>query len=168
LPPDQLLRRVFESCGTYAEAKDMLENMPVARPVIYLLIGCARGERCVIERSENGFETRVDETSAANDWAPGRPMWEARIAATHFLTCSSAEAAARCRARRDALAGWRGLLSRSGFDWMKPPVLNPYTRLAVIMSPARMILRVVGYELTDTDLPKQVTQLCELQELPAP
>jgi hypothetical protein len=36
LPPDQLLRRVFESCGL-AEAKDMLENTPVARPVIYLL-----------------------------------------------------------------------------------------------------------------------------------
>lgn len=32
LPPDQLLRRVFESCGTYAETKDMLENTPVARP----------------------------------------------------------------------------------------------------------------------------------------
>jgi hypothetical protein len=36
------------------------------------------------------------------------------------------------------------------------------------MSPARTILRVVGDELTDIDLPKQVTQLYELQELPAP
>jgi hypothetical protein len=65
--------------------------------------GAARDQRCVIERSENGFEKRVDETSAANDWAPGRPMWEARIAATHFLTCSSAEAAARSGSGRERL-----------------------------------------------------------------
>jgi hypothetical protein len=90
-----------------------------------------------VERTENGFVTREENTSAANDWAPGRPMWEARISAGRFLTCSSAEAAARSRDRQDALAGWRGMLSRRGFDWLTPPVLNPYTRLAVTMSPAR-------------------------------
>jgi len=42
----------------------------------YTLIGCAPGERCVIERTEKGFETREKETSAANDWVPSRPMWE--------------------------------------------------------------------------------------------
>ena len=99
---------------------------------------------------------------AANDWAPRRPMWEARIAATHFLSSSPEEAAARCRARHDALVGWDGLLSQGGFDWVKPAVLNPYTRLAVTMSPSRAILRVAGYEMLDSDLPKQVTQLWEL------
>ena len=44
IPADQLLRQVFECCGTYAAAKDMLEMTPVARPVIYTLIGCAPGE----------------------------------------------------------------------------------------------------------------------------
>jgi hypothetical protein len=73
-----------------------------------------------------------------------------------------AEAAAQCRDRHDALAGWDGLISRSGFDWMKPPVLNPYTRLAVTMSPARAILRVAGYEMTADGLPEQVTQVCEI------
>lgn len=162
MPPDQLLRQVFEICGTYAAAKRALEITPVARPVIYTLIGCAPGERCVIERTETGFETREDETSAANDWAPSRPMWEARIGAAHFLSRSSAEATARCRARRDALARWRGPLSCEDFEWVKPPVLNPCTRLAVTMNPARAILRVVGYELTNADLPKQATQLCEI------
>ena len=116
----------------------------------------------MIERTENGFVTREENTSAANDWVPSRPMWEARIAATHFLTCSPAEAAARCRERHDALAGWRGPLSHRGFDWVKPPVLNPYTRLAVTMSPARAILRVAGYEMTTAGLPEQVTQVCEI------
>jgi hypothetical protein len=33
-----------------------------------------------------------------------------------------------------------------------PPVLNPYTRLAVEMCPARGFLRAVGYELADGEL----------------
>jgi hypothetical protein len=162
VPPDQLLRQVFESCATYAAAKSMLENTPVARPVIYTLIGCAPGERCVIERTENGFVTREEDTSAANDWVPSRPNWEARMSATYFLTASSDLAGARCRERHDALANWRGLLSRDGFDWVKSPVLNSYTRLAVTMSPARAILRVAGYETTAGGMPEQVAQFCEM------
>jgi hypothetical protein len=162
MPPDQLLRHVFETCETYPAAKSVLEATPVARPVIYVLVGCAPGERCVIERTETGFVTREEKTSVANDWIPNRPRWEARMPANRFLTCSPAEAAARCRDRHDALAGWCGLLSRSGFDWVTPPVLNPYTRLAVTMSPARAILRVAGYEMTADGLPEQVTQTCEI------
>jgi hypothetical protein len=147
-------------------AKAMLETTPVARPVIYTLAGCAPGERCVIERTETGFTTREDDTSAANDWVPGRPMWEARMAANYFLTLPSAEAAARCAARRDELAGWDGELSRGDFAWVRPPVLNPYTRLAVEICPALGLLRVAGYEMTGADLPEQVTAVCEVQELP--
>ncbi|HEY8033716.1 MAG TPA: hypothetical protein VIF02_15430 [Methylocella sp.] len=163
IPPDQLLRWVFEICPAYAAAKIVLENTPVGRPVIYTLIGCAPGERCVIERTENGFSTREENTSAANDWVPSRPKWEARIAVTSFLTCSSAEAAERSRDRQDALAGWCGFVSRPDFAWVKPPVLNHYTRLAVTMSPAQAILRVAGYEITDADLPEQVTEICEIK-----
>jgi hypothetical protein len=162
MPPDHLLRQVFETCETYAAAKSVLEETPVARPAIYVLIGCAPNERCVIERTETGFATRENATSAANDWVPSRPRWEARVAATYFLTWSPAEAAARCRDRYDALAGWRGLLSHDGFEWVKPPVLNPYTRLAVTMSPARAILRVAGYEMIAGVLPERVTLVCEL------
>ncbi|MGH6836081.1 MAG: hypothetical protein ACREC9_11130 [Methylocella sp.] len=162
MPPDQLLRKVFETCETYAAAKSVLEETPVARPVIYVLIGCAPNERCVIERTETGFVTRENETSATNDWVPSRPRWEARITATRFLNCTSADAAASCRARHDALAAWGGLLSRGGFDWVKPPVLNPYTRLAITMSPARAILRVAGFEMISAGLPERVTQVCEI------
>jgi hypothetical protein len=162
MPPDHLLRQVFETCETFAAAKSVLEETPVARPVIYALIGCAPGERCVIERTENGFVTRENGTSAANDWMPRRPRWEARVAVNRFFTCSSEEAAAHCRERHDALADWGGLLSRDGFDWVKPPVLNPYTRLAVAMSPAREILRVAGYEMAAGGVPERVTQTTEI------
>ena len=79
VPPDQLLRRTFETCDGYAAARRLLERTPVARPVIYTLVGCAAHERCVIERTETDFLTREQETSAANDWLPTRPGWEGRI-----------------------------------------------------------------------------------------
>ena len=93
-----------------------------------------------------------------------RPNWEARVAADYFLTASPALARARCAARRDALGRWPGLLSRDDFDWVRPPVLNPYTRLAVTMSPAHGVLRVAGYEAKDGGLPEQVTRSSEICE----
>lgn len=166
MPPDQLLRRAFEVCSDFTAARRFLEVTPVARPVIYTLVGCAAHERCVIERTETGFVTREDDTCAANDWVPCRPGWEGRIGTRRLLVSSFAEAAQQSRARRDALAAWSGSLADACFDWVREPVLNPYTRLAVAMSPTRGVLRVVGYDLTDALLPAQVTQIRELELLP--
>ena len=148
IPPDQLLRQVFETASGYGEAKQMLETMPIARPVIYTLAGCRSGERCVIERTEDAANTRYDDHGAANDWLESVPQWEGRIGASKVLTSTFEEAAECSRARREGLAAWRGSFARDSFGWVAPPVLNPYTRLAVEMCPARDILRVVGYELT--------------------
>src|SRR5947207_5887687 len=54
IPPNQLLRQVLETSADYEEAKVRLESTPIARPVIYTLAGCVAGERCVIERTEDG------------------------------------------------------------------------------------------------------------------
>jgi hypothetical protein len=166
MPADQLLRRVFECCEDYTAARRMLETTPVARPVIYTLVGCAPGERCVIERTERGFVSRENDTSAANDWVPERPHWEGRIGTRRFLTSSFADAAGFSRARREALVGWDGPLDGGGFDWVRPPVLNPYTRLAVAMCPVKGTLRVIGYDLDTAELPEPVTQMCELNAEP--
>jgi hypothetical protein len=163
IPPDQLLRPAFETCATYAEARHVLETEPVARPVIYMLAGCAPGERCVIERTEESFATHEGETCAANDWIVSRPDWEARIIASQLFTSSPEEAALRSRARREAFAGYAGRLSEARFDWVTPPVLNPYTRIAAAMCAARGVLRVAGYEVvTPGALPEQVTQTREV------
>lgn len=163
IPPDQLLRRVFETCGSFAEARGMLEATPIARPVIYILIGCAPGERCVIERTEADFSTSIEATCAANDWAPRRPGWEGRISAEKLFTCSFEQAAEGSAARREMLAGWREPVGGADFAWVTPPVLNPYTRLATAMCPARGILRVCGYEqVAGAELPQPVTQACEV------
>jgi hypothetical protein len=147
IPPDQLLRQVFETAGGYDEARRMLETTPVARPVIYTLAGCRSGERCVIERTENDFNTRFDDCGAANDWLDSVPQWEGRIGASKVLTSTFEEAAEASRARREGLASWQGSFARDSFDWVVPPVFNPYTRIAVETCPARGVLRVIGYEL---------------------
>jgi hypothetical protein len=163
VPPDHLLREVFEQCGSYAEAKHRLETTPLARPVIYTLAGCRPGERCVIERTEEGFASRSDQTSAANDWLQARPGWEARMPADVMFTRSYAEAAARSRARSEQVAACQGRFATGSFGWVVPPVLNTYTRLAVEMCAATGVLRAVGYEqVPGTELPQPVTRVREL------
>jgi hypothetical protein len=163
MPPDQLLRRTFEVCDDYRAARRMLETTPVARPVIYTLAGCAANERCVIERTETAFVTREDETSAANDWVPNRAGWEGRIGTRRFLVSSFAEAANVSQRRREGLKSFNGALSDRSFAWVREPVLNPYTRLAVAMCPARGILRVIGYEASGGVLPEPVTQMADIE-----
>jgi hypothetical protein len=140
----------------------MLETTPVARPVIYVLIGSAAGERCVIERTETGFVTRETETSAANDWVPRQQGWEGRIGTSRFFVSTFDEAGDYSHARRESLDDWRDKCAAPSFDWVRDPVLNPYTRLAVAMCPARGILRVAGYELTKGLLPEPVTAIREV------
>jgi hypothetical protein len=71
---------------------------------------------------------------------------------------SHEECAANSRTRRQHLAAWGGRFA-GRFDWVQPPVLNPYTRLAVEMCPARGGLMAIGYERGyETDLPQAVTR----------
>jgi hypothetical protein len=138
--------------------------------VIFTLVGCQRGERCVIERTEEAFASRAEDTAAANDWLRSTEPWEARMSSAVLLTRSYEEAAARSRQRREALASWPQPISLAGFAWVRPPVLNPTTRLAVEMCPANGTLRALGYEREPgSELPQPVTQVRELtiSSLPA-
>jgi hypothetical protein len=146
IPPDQLLRAVFEECETFADARRRLETTPIARPVIFTLAGMRPGESCVIERTEEAFATRATATCAANDWAESRAGWEGRIGADVVMTCSPAEAREASRRRREALTAWAGTFGGDSFGWVTPPVLNRFTRLAVEMCAAEGVLRVAGYE----------------------
>jgi hypothetical protein len=164
MPPDQLLRRVFESCQSFAEARQMLETVPVARPVIFTLAGCRPGERCIIERVENGFTTHSEHTAVANDWIERNEPWEARVGGRRVFSCSYDEANERSSKRRDALMQFGGSFSRAFFEWIVEPVLNPCTRIGVEMSAATGRLRVAGYEIEDgLELPQRVTEVCEIR-----
>jgi hypothetical protein len=146
IPPDQLLRSTFEECRTFDEAQERLERTPIARPAIFTLAGCRAGERCVIERTEDGFSTRRETTSAANNWLVPTEPWEARVGGELALHCAFNEAGDNSIRRRTALSEWRGSFERDSFAWVVPPVLNRFTRVAAEMCPAQGIVRVVGYE----------------------
>jgi hypothetical protein len=163
MPPDQLLRRACETCRSFEEARTLLETTPVSRPAIFTLAGIEKGQRCVIERTEEAFSTHDHDTCVANDWLASREGWEARVGGRLILTCTFAEAAENSRARREALAAWRGDPERGDFEWVKPPILNPFTRLAAVMCPATGLLRAVGYErVRGCELPQPVTRVCEV------
>jgi len=160
IPPDHLLREVFETCETFGQARHRLESTPIARPAIFVLIGCRLGERCVIERTEDNFVSRDDETVAANDWLRSGLPWEPRVAAEATFTRTSSEAMENSRTRRERIAASSSSFGADEFGWVLPPVLNSQTRLAVEMCPAIGALRVIGYEqVKGQDTPEPVAQI---------
>jgi hypothetical protein len=139
LPPQHLLRQVFEQAPDYATAREMLTETRVAVPVIYTLAGANPGEACVIERTE---------TAAASP-TEGPP-----IAANHFTTPLRN---GRWRARgRDSLGrhcAASTLEAAPPVDRLEEPLLNELTRLALTMD-ATGRLSVTGYEgLAQVTLP---------------
>ena len=115
VPPDHLLREVFETCADFGAARRRLETTPVARPVIFTLVGCKRGECCVIERTEEGFASRDEDTSAANDWLRGNAPWEARVNAKLLLTARTKRPPPTAAPASEALAAWSTLVRAPDF-----------------------------------------------------
>jgi hypothetical protein len=138
LPPEHLLRQVFDTCTSFEEARRMLETVPVARPVIFTLVGCRQGERLIIERDEAETRAYWGDTTVANAWQEERPGWRPRC-------CGEGTPVDNNNRRRSAIACWAG---RDAADkaWVAHPVLNECTRVSVEMSPATGRLVVAGWE----------------------
>ncbi len=132
VPPDHELRAVFEQCPDYAAARARLIESPPSLPALYSLVGCRPGEACVIERLEERVFVHDGPEAVANKWlTPG--------------LAGKPRGAANDERRRDMLL--LSALSISDFDWLRPPLLNRFTRLAVIANPARGDLAVQGCEV---------------------
>ena len=131
LPPAHLLRRVFDQAPSYQVAKAWLVETPLALPAIFLICGPKAGEACVVERLEDHAEVIEGPAAAANHWQ--------RVARPG-------------RARGAGSEGRRGQLARDhgaagdDFAWLRPPVLNATTRLAMTAEPASGKLRAQGFE----------------------
>jgi hypothetical protein len=132
LPPSHLLRRVFDECRTYAEAKAMLVDTPLCIPAFFTLSGAEPGDGCTIERLERRAAVRPAPASIANHWLafdqPG-----------HDRGTDSRGRWTRMERVRDQ-AG-------DDFSWVVPPLLNETTRLAVIANAGRGLLKVEGLEV---------------------
>lgn len=60
-PISFLLRDVLETCNSFNEAKEMLENTTIASDCLLLLSGTQKHEKVVIERTPTRFATRTTE-----------------------------------------------------------------------------------------------------------
>jgi hypothetical protein len=137
LPPEHLLRHAFETCVTFEQAHRLLETAPVARPVLFVLVGCKPGERVVIERDGESARTYWQDIVVANDWQEPRSGWRPRC-------CGEGTPVENNRSRRASLAAWTG--RGAEVDWVSGPVLNACTRVSVEMSPSTGQLVVAGWE----------------------
>jgi hypothetical protein len=131
LPPAHLLRLAFETCASYGEAKALLRDRPVALPVFFSLAGPRQGEACVIERTAGGAFLHDGPCAVANHWlTPG-----------HTGAPRGHDSAGRLALME------RGLHNMPwSFDWLRPPILNRDTRLAVLADAVSGRLAVQGWE----------------------
>jgi hypothetical protein len=137
-PPEHVLRQAFEACASFDEARCLLETAPVARPVLFLLIGCAMGERVLIER--NGSEARLyrEDTVVANAWRDRSHGWRPRA-------CGEGTPVENNRRRVATMFACAGAHA-DRLRWAVPPVVNACTRLSVEMCAASGRLIVAGWE----------------------
>jgi hypothetical protein len=131
LPPTHLLRRVFDDCHTYDEAKAALTETPLCLPAFFTLSGIGADQGCVIERLEDKARVHEAPASIANQWldlsVPGRGRGGDN------------------QARRDIMTSLGGHAD-DDFSWVVPPILNATTRVSVIANAADGTLVVQGWE----------------------
>ena len=137
-PPEHSLRVAFETCATFDQACRFLETTPVARPVLFLVAGCAPGERVLIERDGNDSRVYRDETVVANAWRDRSAGWRPRV-------CGEGTPVENNRRRVAAMAACTGR-HPPDLEWAMAPVVNVCTRVAVEMCAASGRLVVAGWE----------------------
>ena len=131
IPPAHLLRKVFETAKTYKEAKDILTSTPIAAPTIYVLTGMKPDEACVIERRQEEAFILEGPVCAANSWQN-----------TNWKGCFRGEEnAERIKMMTKQPGG-----NIQDFSWLKPPVLNTRTRLAMVTDAQSGQVMAQGYE----------------------
>lgn len=132
LPPAHLLRLVFERAESFADARDLLAKTPICLPAIFVLSGMTGDEGCIIERREREARIHDGSLGAANHWiCPEWDGWPRGVDSPG-------------RGRQIAtLAPDFG----DGFHWLRPPVLNIYTRLAMIAEAATGRILARGQEV---------------------
>ena len=128
LPPAHALRKVFETCTSFDEARQLLIEIPLCLPAFFTLAGAQPGEGCVIERTQRHARMRPMPSAAANHWVDfpergHRRGWKSRQRLT-MMTAPVAGAA----------------------DWLAPPIVNRDTRLVAILNPRCAGLTVQGWE----------------------
>ncbi|MDP6603474.1 MAG: hypothetical protein QGG17_04675 [Rhodospirillales bacterium] len=131
LPPTHLLREVFETCRSFAEAKTKLVETPICVPAFFTLSGIDEGDGCVIERTRDDAFVHAGPIAADNHWLePRLGGWPRGADSVERL----AEMTARAPQAGDEMS------------WLVPPILNATTRLAAVANARSGTLVVRGFE----------------------
>jgi hypothetical protein len=131
--PAHLLRKVSEEARNFTEARRLLIEQPIATPGIFTLAGIDPRETVVIERTEREARVRDGAHVAANHWEAAGWHGHAR--------------GKNSPGRSRMMCGIKAEFDPA-FAWLQPPILNDFTRLAMVADAkeGRMIAR--GYEIT--------------------
>lgn len=131
-PALHLLRHVVETAPDYTSARRLLCETPIASPATYSLAGLAAHQTCVIERTEERAYVIDGAACATNQWRGldhgGHPRGidsEGRFASIVTVGAVDFDPA---------------------FPWLREPVLNDQTRLAMVADASLGRLVVQGYE----------------------
>ena len=129
--PGHLLREVFETARDFDEARRRLMETPIAAPCIFVLAGTSADEGVVIDRDEESAEVHDGPGVAANHWQAAG--WQG--------TSRGFDSEGRARTLSNLVPRFD-----EGFGWLRPPVLNPLTRLAMVADAAEGRILAQGYE----------------------
>lgn len=129
--PAHVLRTAFEQAPDFRAARAMLIETPIAAPVIFALAGLHGDEVCIIERQEDEAYVYDGPSAAANAWQG--PVWSGRPRGT-----DSVGRVTQMASLRDGFGAPAG--------WLSPPILNDFTRLAMVAEPATGRLVAQGFE----------------------
>jgi hypothetical protein len=140
-PAPHLLRHVFDTCATFDDAVEVLMTAPLARPTLYSIVGALPSQACLIERTRTEAVAKRGNATIANDWHPERPQRKGYWMPRGSLVRGADDSDRRRRCLEDDEPG-------DSFNWLREPVLNGFTRLAVEASAASGELRVLGFEPT--------------------
>jgi hypothetical protein len=119
LPPTHLLRLAFDTCRTFAEARQLLAEREIASPAFFVLGGIEDGEYCLIERTRR--EAKISPSACvANHWRffdlRGTPRGHESLARGQ-----------RLEELLESAPDW-------DLNWLRAPILNPDTRLVAMMN----------------------------------
>jgi hypothetical protein len=130
-PASHLLRQVFETCGSYDEAKARLGAARVCTPAIFLLTGTLPTDAVVIERLGSRAVFHDGPIAVANHW----------LTRSFGPGSRGIDSEGRQRLMADHLSK-----PASDLRWLLPPIVNRYTRLVSVANAATGELVVQGWE----------------------
>jgi hypothetical protein len=133
LTPAHLLREVFETAASFADAKRILGERPISSPAIYSIAGIKPGETAVIERTEDEARVHEGANAAANHWQT--PGW--------WGLARGSDSSGRARQMHCVSTALD-----PAFPWLTRPIRNWNTRLVMVADAREGRLVAQGYEST--------------------